>query len=72
MTITTRAGKGSQLTWAEVDENFNGLETNKANESDLTALTTRVSTLESDVSDLVTNLGDATTDFVTEFESAMV
>lgn len=37
MTITTRAGKGASLTWAELDENFNDLNTNKAALSSLSA-----------------------------------
>lgn len=37
-TITTRAGKGSALTWAEVDANFTGLNTDKLEATDLSAV----------------------------------
>ena len=74
-TITTRAGKGSPLTHAEVDANFNNLNSDKAETSALgtaayTASTDYATAVHTHTLSDITDAGTAAAADTTDFDAA--
>lgn len=56
-TIVTRSSKGTTLTWAEADANFNNLNTDKIQVSTITGATSKSTPVDADVVPIVDSVG---------------